>query len=203
MIVVLYFLFLSGDLFLRRWVAILPTLNDKKQLVAISHEIERSISSYLITVTLINAGVGVATGTATYLCGLADLLLWGVIAFLLNYVPILGPMTNLCNLVVAKLMSFDSMCPTLLPALAYLTIHIIEGQGFTLMIVAHRFTLNPVLTVPSLIFWFWIWGVAGGLLAVPLLAIFKMVCDRVAPLAGLGHFLGGRGASPACAKWSA
>lgn len=191
MIVVLYFLLVSGDLFLRRWVEILPTLSDKKQLVEISHEIERSISSYLITVTLINAGVGVATGMATYLCGLADPLLWGVIAFLLNYVLILGPLTNLCILVVAGLMSFDSMWRAALPAIAYLAIHVVEGEGFTPMIVARRFTLNPVLIVLSLIFWFWMWGIAGALLAVPLLAVFKMVCDRIAPLAGLGHFLGG------------
>ena len=191
MIIVLYFLLVSGELFLRRLVEVLPTLSDKKQLVEFSHEIERSISNYLITVTLINAGVGVATGIATYLCGLADPLLWGATAFLLNYVLILGPLTNLCILVVAGLMSFDSMWRALLPALAYLTIHIIEGEGLTPMIVARRFTLNPVLIVLSLIFWFWMWGIAGALLAVPLLAVFKLICDRIAPLASIGHFLGG------------
>jgi predicted PurR-regulated permease PerM len=191
MIVVLYFLLVSGDLFLRRLVEVLPTLSDKKQLVEISHEIERNISSYLVTVTLINAGVGLATGIATYLCGLADPLLWGALAFLLNYVLILGPLTNLCILAVVGLMSFDSLWRALLPALAYLAIHIIEGEGLTPMIVARRFTLNPVLIVLSLIFWFWMWGIAGALLAVPLLAVFKMVCDRIAPLASIGHFLGG------------
>ncbi len=191
MIIVLYFLLVSGDLFLRRLVEILPTLSDKKQLVEISHEIERNVSSYLITVTLINAGVGITTGIATYLSGLPDPLLWGVIAFLLNYVLILGPLTNVAILLLVGLMSFDSVWRALIPALAYLTIHVVEGEGFTPMIVARRFTLNPVLIVLSLIFWFWMWGIAGGLLAVPLLAIFKMICDRIAPLTGLGHFLGG------------
>ena len=191
MVIVLYFLLVSGDLFLRRLVEILPTLSDKKQLVEMSHEIERNVSSYLSTVTLINAGVGLATGAAAYLAGLPDPLLWSVIAFLLNYVLILGPLTNIAILLVAGLMSFDSLWRAVIPALAYLAIHIVEGEGFTPMIVARRFTLNPVLIVLSLIFWFWMWGIAGALLAVPLLAIFKMVCDRVAPLAGLGHFLGG------------
>ncbi len=191
MMIVLYFLLLSGDLFLRRLVEVLPTLSDKKQLVEISHEIEWNISSYLITITMINVGVGLATAFATYLCGLADPLLWGVIAFLLNYVLILGPLTNACILVLAGMMSFDSTGRALLPAVAYLAIHVIEGQGLTPVIVARRFTLNPVLIVLSLIFWFWMWGIAGALLAVPLLAIFKMVCDRVAPLAGVGHFIGG------------
>lgn len=191
MIIVLFFLLVSGDVFLRRLVEILPTLSDKKQLVEISHEIERSVSGYLITVTLINAGVGAATGIATYLCGLPDPLLWGAIAFLFNYVLILGPLTNFAILVLVGLLSFDSLLRAMLPALAYLLIHVVEGEGFTPMIVARRFTLNPVLIVLSLIFWFWMWGIAGALLAVPLLAIFKMVCDRIAPLAGLGHFLGG------------
>lgn len=191
MVIVLYFLLVSGELFLRRLVEILPTLSDKKQLVEISHEIERNVSSYLSTVTLINVGVGLATGGAAYFSGLPDPLLWGVIAFLLNYILILGPLTNLAILLLAGLMSFDSIWRAVIPALAYLAIHIVEGEGFTPMIVARRFTLNPVLIVLSLIFWFWIWGIAGALLAVPLLAIFKMICDRVAPLAGLGHFLGG------------
>jgi predicted PurR-regulated permease PerM len=189
--IVLFFLLVSGDLFLRRLVEILPTLSDKKQLVEMSHEIERNISSYLTTVTLINVGVGIATGIATYLCGLPDPLLWAVIAFLLNYVLILGPLINLAILVLVGLMSFDSTWHALLPALAYLVIHVVEGEGLTPMIVARRFTLNPVLIVLSLIFWLWMWGIAGGLLAVPLLAIFKMICDRIAPLTGLGHFLGG------------
>ena len=188
---VLYFLLVSGDLFLRRLVEILPTLSDKKQLVEMSHEIERNISSYLITVTLINLGVGLATGLATFLCGLADPLLWAVIAFLLNYVLILGPLTNLVILLFAGLMSFDSTWHALMPAAAYLVIHVVEGEGFTPMVVARRFTLNPVLIVLALIFWFWMWGIAGGLLAVPLLAILKMICDRIASLAGIGHFLGG------------
>jgi len=131
MIVVLYFLLVSGDLFLRRLVEVLPTLSDKKQLVEISHEIERNISSYLVTVTLINAGVGLATGIATYLCGLTDPL-WRALAFLLNYVLILGPLTNLCILALVGLMSFDSLWRALLPALAYLAIHIVEGEGHKL-----------------------------------------------------------------------
>lgn len=190
-IIVLYFLLVSGELFLRRLVEVLPTLSDKKQLVEISHDIEQNISSYLTTITLINAVVGIATGVATYLCGLPDPLLWGVIAFLLNYVLILGPLTNLCILAVAGILSFEPTWRALLPAIAYLAIHLVEGEGFTPTIVARRFTLNPVLIVLSLVFWFWMWGIAGALLAVPLLAIFKMVCDRIARLAALGHFLGG------------
>ena len=94
-VVLLFFLLVSGDLFLRRFVEILPTLHNKKQAVEISQEIENSVSSYLLTITLMNAGVGVTTGIAAYFCGLSDPILWGSVAFLLNYIPILGPLCGI------------------------------------------------------------------------------------------------------------
>jgi predicted PurR-regulated permease PerM len=189
-IVLLFFLLISGDLFLRRLVEILPNFRDKKQAVEISHEIERNISAYLVTISLMNAAVGLATGIATYLCGLADPILWGTLAFVLNYVLIIGPLANLAILVLAGLLTFDTVWQALLPAGIYLAIHLIEGESITPMLLARRFTLNPVLVILSLIFWYWMWGVAGALLAVPMLATFKIVADRIRPLMALGHFLG-------------
>src|SRR3984885_401123 len=90
-ILVLFFLLLSGDTLLRRLVEVLPRFSDKRQAIEISQHIERDISAYLITVTIMNATVGLATALATWLCGLGDPVLWGAVAFLLNYVPILGP----------------------------------------------------------------------------------------------------------------
>jgi predicted PurR-regulated permease PerM len=189
-IVLLFFLLISGDLFLRRLVEILPNFRDKKQAVEISHEIERNISAYLVTISLMNAAVGLATGIATYLCGLADPILWGTLAFVLNYVLIIGPLTGMAVLFVAGLLTFDTVWQALLPAGIYLAIHLIEGESITPMLLARRFTLNPVLVILSLIFWYWMWGVAGALLAVPMLATFKIVADRIRPLMALGHFLG-------------
>jgi predicted PurR-regulated permease PerM len=189
-IVLLFFLLLSGDLFLRRLVEILPSFKDKKQAVEISHEIERNISAYLVTISLMNAVVGIATGIETYLCGLADPILWGTLAFVLNYVIIVGPLTGVGVLFLAGLLTFDTVWQALLPAGIYLAIHLIEGESITPMLLARRFTLNPVLVILSLIFWYWMWGVAGALLAVPMLATFKIVADRIRPLMALGHFLG-------------
>jgi predicted PurR-regulated permease PerM len=190
-LVLTFFLLVSNGIFLRRLVEILPRLSDKKQAVDIFHEIERSISGYLVTISLMNAAVGVATGIATYLCGLADPILWGTLAFLLNYVLILGPLTGVTVLFVAGLLTFDTLWQAMLPAAIYLAIHIVEGESITPLLLARRFTLNPVLIVLSLVFWYWMWGVAGMLLAVPMLATFKIVCDRIGPLTTLGHFLGG------------
>ena len=78
----------------------------------------------------------------------------------------------------------------MLPAGIYLVIHFVEGEVVTPMLLARRFILNPVLVIVSLVFWYWVWGVAGALLAVPMLATLKIVCDRIRPLMALGHFLG-------------
>jgi len=190
-VLVLYFLLVSGDIFLRRVVEILPTFKDKRQAVDISQQIEEDISAYLVTITIMNAAVGVATAAAMYLCGLGDPLLWGATAFLLNYIPILGPLFGSFIFLLAGLLSFDSLWWALLPPALYLGIHLVEGETLTPMLLARRFTLNPVLVILALVFWFWMWGVPGAILAVPMLAIVKIVCDRVRSLKILGHFLEG------------
>jgi predicted PurR-regulated permease PerM len=189
-VLLLFFLLRSGDLFLRRIVEILPTLSDKKQAVDISHEITRNISGYLVTITLMNGAVGIGTGFATYMFGLSNPVLWGVLAFVLNYILILGPLSGVAILFLAGLLTFDTLWLALMPAATYLAIHATEG-AVTPLLLARRFELNPVLVIISLVFWFWMWGIAGALLAVPLLASFKIVCDRIRPLMALGHFVGG------------
>ena len=88
-------------------------------------------------------------------------------------------------------MTIDTLWQALLPAGLYLAIHLIEGEMVTPMLLAKRFTLNPVLVIVALVFWYWMWGVPGAILAVPLLAITKIVCDRIRSLAAVGHFLEG------------
>jgi predicted PurR-regulated permease PerM len=190
-VLVLYFLMVSGDTFLRRMVEILPRFRDKRQAVDISQQIEQDISAYLVTITVMNLAVGVATAAAMYLCGLGDPLLWGAAAFLLNYIPILGPLLGTVIFVLAGMLTFDSLGWALLPPALYFGIHLVEGETLTPMLLARRFTLNPVLVILSLVFWFWMWGVPGAILAVPMLAIMKIVCDRLRPLKALGHFLEG------------
>jgi predicted PurR-regulated permease PerM len=190
-VLVLYFLLVAGEIFLRRIVEVLPNFSDKRQAVDISQQIEADISAYLLTITAMNAAVGVATAVAMYLCGLGDPLLWGATAFLLNYVPILGPLFGVGIFLLAGMLSFDSLWSALLPPAIYFGIHLAEGETLTPMLLARRFTLNPVLVILSLVFWFWMWGVPGAILAVPMLAILKIVCDRVRPLKALGHVLEG------------
>ena len=187
----LFFLMISGDTFLRKLVEILPSFSEKRQAVEMSQQIESDISAYLATVTVMNAAVGLATALVMWSCGIGDPVLWGAVAFLLNYVPILGPLIGVGLFVLVGLLTLDMLWEALLPAGLYLLIHVIEGEGVTPMLLAKRFTLNPVLVILALVFWYWMWGVPGAILAVPLLAITKIVCDRIRPLNAFGHFLAG------------
>jgi len=190
-VLVLFFLLLSGDTFLRRLVEVLPNFSDKRQAVEISQHIEHDISAYLITITIMNAAVGLATALAMWLCGLGDPILWGAVAFLLNYVPILGPMVGVATFTLAGLLTANTLWLALLPAGLYFVIHLVEGEIITPTLLARRFTLNRVLVILALIFWYWMWGVPGAILAVPMLAITKIICDRIRMLAAFGHFLEG------------
>jgi predicted PurR-regulated permease PerM len=187
----LFFLLVSGDIFLHRLVEILPSFSSKRQVVEIAQQIESDISAYLVTITIMNAAMGIAMGLAMWLTGVGDPILWGTVAFLLNYVPILGTALGALIFLLAGLLNIDTLWLALLPAGLYLGFHLIEGQTVTPMLLARRFTLNPVLVVISLVFWFWMWGIPGVILAVPMLAVAKIICDRVRPLAAFGHFLEG------------
>jgi predicted PurR-regulated permease PerM len=187
----LFFLLVSGDIFLHRLVEILPHFSNKRQVVDISRQIEHDISAYLVTITIMNAAVGLVMALAVWLTGVGDPILWGTVAFLLNYVPILGTALGVLILLLAGLLSVDTLWLALLPAGLYVGLHLIEGQTLTPMLLARRFTLNPVLVIISLVFWFWMWGIPGAILSVPMLATTKIICDRIRPLAAFGHFLEG------------
>jgi predicted PurR-regulated permease PerM len=190
-VLVLFFLLVSGDTFLRRLVEILPRFKDKRQAVDISKQIESDVAAYLFTITIMNLTVGVATGAVMALCGVGDPVLWGTVAFLLNYIPILGPMSGVAVFLLAGLLSIDSLWAAFLPAGLYLLIHVVEGETVTPMLLARRFTINPVLVILSLVFWYWMWGVPGAILSTPMLAITKIISDRIRPLMAFGHFMEG------------
>lgn len=188
-LLILFYILVSGETFLRRMVEILPRFKDKRQAVELSQHIERDVSAYLITVTCINALVGLATGCEMWLCGVANPVLWGAVAFVLNFVPILGAMVGIVIFLMVSVLSLGVSWWALLPVGLYLGIHIIEGEFATPMLLARRFTINPVAVILALIFWGWMWGVTGAILAVPLLAITKIVCDDLRPLRAFGHLL--------------
>jgi predicted PurR-regulated permease PerM len=189
-ILLLYLLLAAGDTFLRRLVEVLPRLTDKKHAVEMTRQVERDISTYLVTITMIYAGLGTLTGFGLMLIGMPDPLLWGALVFVLGYMPYLGPLAGVMILTIAGLMSFDSVGHGLAAPAIYLVLVLIEGQLVTPILLAKRLTLDAVAVFVSLLLWNFIWGVPGALLAVPLLATFKIACDHIKPLNPIGHFLG-------------
>jgi len=188
--VILFFLLAAGDRLLRGLIEVLPSFSDKRQAADIAGEIQHQIGGYLVIITLMNTAVGIVAGLAMWALGLGDPVLWGSVAFLLNYVPILGPLTGIGIFLLAGIVTLEWPWPAFFPALVYTLIHIAEGEIITPMLLAKRFTLNPVLVIVSLFFWHALWGIPGALLAVPLLAMFKIVCDRVEVLKPAGHIIG-------------
>ena len=188
-ILFLYFLLLAGDSFLRKLVEILPHFGAKRQAIDISLQIEDDIGAYLVTITVMNALVGFAAAATMHWTAVGDPLLWGIVAFLLNFAPIIGPAIGVFVFVLAGLLTIENVWYALVPAGIYFGIHLIEGEMLTPMLLARRFTVNPLLVILSLVFWFWMWGIPGAILSAPMLAILKIISDHVRPLAALGHLL--------------
>jgi predicted PurR-regulated permease PerM len=138
---------------------------------------------------VINACLGLAVGAAMYLIGVPNPVLWGVVAGTANYIPYLGAVVGAVVVGVVAFLSLDSASHALLAPISYMTLSAIEGQLITPTILGLRFSLNPVVIYVWLIFWGWMWGVVGAVLAVPLLTIFKIFCDRIPSLSPVGDFL--------------
>ena len=192
--VLLYFLLASGQMFKEKLVRVLPRLQDKKRAVLVTKEIEQDVSRYLFTITMINAGLGLAIGLGLFAIGLPNALMWGVMAALLNFVPYLGAICGIAMVFLAGLVTFDSLSQALLAPAIYAGLNILEAQIVTPSVLGRRLTLNSVIVFLSVGFWGWIWGVPGALLAVPLLVILKALCNHIERLSALGEFLSGRSA---------
>lgn len=185
-----YFLLAVGDLFLQKLVAVLPQFKDKRVAVTIIRETEAQISLYLFTTTLINIGVGVVTGIVMYLLGMPNPVLWGVVAAVLNFVPYVGAVANTVLLALAALVTFEDTGRALMVPGAFLALNLIESNLVTPLIYGNRMRLNTVALFIGLVFWWYIWGVPGAILAVPMMAAFKITCDHIESLSPIGEFLG-------------
>jgi predicted PurR-regulated permease PerM len=189
-LVLLYFLLAVGDLFLQKLIRVLPQFKDKKMAVAIARETEASVSTYLFTVTLVNLTLGTVVTLLMLAVGMPNPILWGTLAALAEFIPYLGSTALLATLTLAGLVTFPNVGHALLVPGSYLAVNIIQANFISPVILGRRLTLNPVAILVGLIFWWWLWGVAGAFIAVPLLATFKIFCDHIESLAPIGEFLG-------------
>jgi len=179
-LVMLFFVLGWGARLYRGVVNALPGFGKRRMVVEIVQEIEDSVSRYLLTISAINTLLGGVVGVVLHLFGMPNPLLWGVLAGILNFISYLGPAVMAVILAFVALMSLPTLSGALVVPLVFLTITSIEGYVITPAAVGWRLTLNPLLIFVSLIFWFWIWGIIGALLTVPLLVCIKIVLEHLA-----------------------
>ncbi len=189
MLILLYFLLAYDGVFLAKLIKLMPTLSDKKRAVAIAHEIEGQVSRYLFTITVINCCLGLVVGLTVGLLGLPNPAMWGVMVAILNFIPYLGAFAGIVCMTLGAALSFDSFGYALLFPGCYLVLASLEGNFITPMVMGRSLTLNPVLVLLSLTFWGWMWGIVGVILAVPILAAFKIFCAHIEQMEPLAEFM--------------
>ena len=186
-----FFFMVYGENLQRNAIALLPGRQQKKFTVEILHSIEREVSRYVLTISIINTVVGLVFACVLYLLGLplAEALLWGTMAALLNFAPYVGPLIGIVAMLLVGFISFEEPFQSMLPAVAYLVLHTIEGQIVTPIILGRRMALSPLVLILALMLFGWLWGIIGLLLAVPLLVCVKLVLARVEGMEGWARLL--------------
>lgn len=183
------FLLASGDMFYIKLVQSFRTLSDKKRALTAVYDIERKISRYLLTITAINAGLGVAIGFALWALGLDYPYIWGIAAFLLNFVPFVGGVVGTVLVGISAIVQFDNLYYALAAPIVYQVLTGIEGQFVTPTLVGRRLEMNTVAVFLTVVIWGWLWGIPGALVAVPFLVVFKVICENFEGLTTFANFL--------------
>ncbi|TWT56204.1 AI-2E family transporter [Allorhodopirellula solitaria] len=193
-LVLLFFILASGDMFYEKLVHTMPTFRDKRRAITIAHDVERKLSQYLMTISIINGGLGIAVGLAMWAFGMPNPFLFGLVAALFNYVPYIGAIGGSLLALVVGLLTFSGAWAAIMPAATYYLLTAIEGQFITPYFVGRHLKLNTVVVFISVTFWAWLWSVVGMLVAVPLLVTLRTFCEHIPSLEPYGDFLSARGA---------
>jgi len=188
----LFFLLAGGDLFLEKTIRVIPLLHDKKKAVRIARDVESAVSVYLIANLGINLMAGVMVGAAMWMLDMPNPIVWGVLTVALEFIPFVGPLVMMGLLAVSAVGVYDSFGRILLVPGAYFAVNLIQGNIVTTLVLGRRLALNSVALFVGLAFWFWVWGIAGAFIGVPLMSIIKICCDHIEALHWIGEFLGAR-----------
>ncbi len=181
-----FFFMVYGQALQRHALALLPSRQQKKITVSILQSIEREISRYVLTISIINVLLGLAFAMALYFVGVPmdEALLWGTMAAVLNFAPYVGPLIGIMIMLLMGFVAFDQTWQALLPAGMYLVLHTLEGQLVTPIVLGARMRLSPLILILALMVFGWLWGIIGLLLAVPLLVCVKIVVSNIEGMEG-------------------
>ena len=185
-----YFMLLSDQLFKRKLVEIVDTFTQKKTTVMVLDDIANQIEKFLVIQMVTSVAVALATWGALWMMGLQQAALWGLLAGIFNSIPYYGPLLVTAGLSIVGFLQFGQIGMTAAVAGVALLITTLEGSLLTPMLLGRASSMNKVAVFAGLLFWSWIWGVWGMLLAVPMMMVIKVICDHVEPLQPVGHLLG-------------
>ena len=191
-ILLTFFFMVYGQDLQRHAIALLPDRQKKKVTVEILHTIEREVSRYVLTISVINAVVGLVFAACLYFgldLPLDQALLWGTLAAILNFAPYVGPLIGIVVMLLMGFSSFNDPLQALLPAAIYLGLHTLEGQIVTPIVLGKRMALSPLILILALMVFGWMWGIIGLLLAVPMLVCVKIVLTRIEGMEGWAKLL--------------
>jgi predicted PurR-regulated permease PerM len=186
-----FFLLAFSNSLLKQAIALQPSFGDKRSVVQVLQEVESGISRYLYTITAINIGLGIATGVALWLLGVPNPALWGVLATVANYVPHVGAFACLVILFCVGAVTHESLAYGLLVGTVFSALTSAESYFITPLVLSRSLQLSPLAVILAILFWGWLWGIAGGLMAAPLLAVAKITCDQFPAWQQFSLFLGG------------
>jgi predicted PurR-regulated permease PerM len=195
-VILLYFLLASEHWMLSRTVEAIPRRRTRAVVLGGVRSAQREIGRYLASLAVINLGVGLLTTGAMMLIGMPSPVLWGAVGGVLNFIPYIGPLMVTGVLLVAGVLAFSTAGMMVAPAAAFLLIHAIESNLVSPWFVGRRLSLSPVAVFLSVMFWGWVWGIAGAIIAVPLLVGLRTVCKRNRRLRLLGLYLEGNKVEP-------
>ncbi|GMQ53902.1 AI-2E family transporter [Halopseudomonas aestusnigri] len=178
-LVLVLFMLIFGPSLYSTFIRVLPQVRDKHAATELLEQVQRELSRYILTVSLINTLLGAVTAGVLMLMGVEDALLWGVMVGLLNFAPYVGPVIGMLVLCLAGVLQYGPSLGALLPALVFFCINLVEAQFITPTVLGQRMRLHPLVLMLWLILWGWLWGVVGVLIAVPLLVCLKLAADRL------------------------
>jgi predicted PurR-regulated permease PerM len=189
-LVLLYLMLASGSLLFRKALKLVPTAGDKRTANDIVDETESIVSRYLVITALINIGQGVAVGVAMWAIGMPNPLIWGLLTFVFEFIPFLGGIINVALLLIGGMTAFTSTGQILLPAIIYMVITTLQNNVVSPYAYGNRLKLNPLAVIICVLFWWFIWGIPGAFLAIPIAATLKVLGDQVPRLKPMGELLG-------------
>ena len=188
----LFFILASGDMFYEKIVHSVPRFKEKRRAVQIIYDVEAKISRYFFTITIINAGLGVCIGLAMWALGMPNPILFGVLAFVFNFVPYVGAVAGVGLAFIVGLLALDTVGQALLAGAIYFSLTSLEGQFVTPYAVGKSLKLNTVAVFLAVALWAWLWSVIGMIVAMPILIALRVFSEHIPTLNGLGDFLSAR-----------